>query len=175
MSLFRSENPVLGPNTMIELPNGAGAPTQTGIQLIEIFPFASVAAPAAQSQVMFIVPPIASAATGALPLGKYVFVGAQLFYTTASTSGTFQLFHDTGTQSPGGGTAITASTTLATAGPLTVFVPQSSGLALATQVFSPGDRLSFTLGGTLTSLANFAFNVYVARYLSQGIGGGLSY
>lgn len=171
--LVRNQNDVLGPNSAIELPNGASASEFVGTQLIEVFPFFSAAAPAAGSQVMFIVPPAPSSASGTLPLGKYLFLGAQVFYTTASTSGTLQFFHDTGTQAPGAGTAISASQTLGTAGPLTVYVPQSSGLALATQVFSPGDRLSFTLGGTLTGQANLSVSVYVAR--AAQLGGGIAY
>jgi len=175
MALFRNENVILGPNAGIELPNGGGQSTLVGLQLVEVFPFFSAAAPAAGSQCLFIVPPVASAATGALPQGKYLYAGAQVFYTTASTSGTIQFFHDTGTQAPGAGTAITAATSIATAGPLTVYVPQSSGLSLATQVFSPGDRISMTFAGTMTGQANLTVSMYMARYIATGVGGGLAY
>lgn len=171
--LVRNQNDVLGANSAVELTTGAGAPSLVGTQLIEVFPFFSAAAPAAGSSVSFIVPAAASATTGALPFGSYKYVGAQIFYTTASASGTLVLTHDTGTQAPGAGTAITASTTLATAGPITVFIPQLTTLSNAQQTFGPGDRLSFTFGGTLTGLANFSMSVYIARIAV--VGGGLAF
>lgn len=172
--LFRDENPVFGPNTAIELPIGAGGNTLVGLQLIEPVTFFSAAAPSAGSTVLFQCPLAFSSGTGNPSLGTYVFLGASVFYSTASTSGTIRFFHDTGTQAAGGGTAVSASTSLSAAATSGVYVPVSSGLSNANLVYSATDRLSITLGGTLTNLANLFVTAYMAR-VAQQPGGGMGY
>lgn len=160
----RGDTPVLGGGTSIEVQNGMNAPFTGLIQLVEVMPFNSAAAPSAGSTVLFIVPPAASGATGALPLGGYRFVGASATWTVASTSGTLQVVHDTGVSAPGSGTALLASAlSLSTTANTVVSAFPSASVSAANQLLSPGDRLSITFGGTLTNLANLAINIFVSR------------
>jgi|SRR5215472_11649984 len=171
---FRDDNPILGPNAAIEMLNGAGASTLVGVPLITQATFFSAAAPSAGSTIMFQTPLGVSNALGNPALGSYIFLGASVFYSTASSSGTIRFFHDTGTQAAGAGTAVSASTSLSTAASSGVYIPVSSGLSNANLVYSATDRLSFTLGGTLTGLVNLYVTAYMARVAIQP-GGSISF
>lgn len=173
--LVRNQNDVLGPNAAIELPSGSGAATFVGLQLMEPLYFFSAAAPAAGSQVLFIVPQAPSQATGATPLGAYQLLGVSATFTVTSTSGTLQVTHDTGVSAPGSGTAMLSSAVSlsGTANTVVSGIPATT-LTGAQRILSPGDRLSITFGGTLTGLANISVSVYLAK-ASPLIGGGLAY
>lgn len=172
--LVRNQNDVIGPNAAIELPSGAGASTFVGMQLMEPLYFFQ-AALTAGSQVLFIVPQAPSQATGATPLGAYQLLGVSATFTVTSTSGTLQLTHDTGVSAPGSGTAMLSSalSLSGTANTVVSAVP-STTLTGAQRVFLPGDRLSVTIGGTVTGGANLSVSVYLAK-ASPLIGGGLAY
>lgn len=160
---FRDDAPILGQLATVELSNGASASTLVGLQVVEPLQYFSAGVPSPLSQVVLIVPPAASVATGALPLGSYKFAGISATFTTTSTSGTVQVFHDTGVTAPGSGTAL--CNTVSLAGTANTVV---SGLPLATvsaanQLLSAGDRLTLTFAGTLTNLVNLSITIFVTR------------
>jgi len=161
---FRDITPVLSGDSLIEVSNGAGPSTLVKPQLVEVYQYFAAGVPSPTSQVVFIAPPIASVATGATPLGNYRLVGVSATFTTASTSGTLQITHDTGVSAPGSGTALLGSTVSlsGTANTVVSGVPSAS-VSLANQTISPGDRLSLVFAGTLTNLVNLSVSLYVAR------------
>lgn len=84
--------------------------------------------------------------------GRWQVQSVTVYFQTGSTSGTFNLSADSGTQAPGAGTAILSSNiSLAAAAQQTVL---NGTLASPNPVLGPGDRLAIEIGGTMTSLAN---------------------
>lgn len=161
---FRDDNPILGANAQIELLNGASASSLVGMQVMEPLQYFSAGVPSPTSQVLFIVPPAAGVAAGALPLGNYRLLGVSATFTTASTSGTLDLTHETGTTAPGGGTSmLTGTVSLAGTANTVVSGAPATAIALATQVLSPGDRISIKFAGTLTNLVALSVSVYIGR------------
>ena len=84
----RDDNAILGPNAMIELPNGAGASTLAKLQLLE--PVTLSAAVATQivagTYTLFNSPPLPSVASVLMPLGgKLQVAGASVSYSTGAT------------------------------------------------------------------------------------------
>ncbi len=78
---------------------------------------------------------------------------ASAIFDTNSSSGTAMLTQDSATQSAGGGNNMLSGTINLGAGAKTV-VAGALSATLANLYLFPGQRLSLTLGGTLTSLAN---------------------
>jgi|GEM_PF-6690387 len=161
---FRDESPVLGPDTAIELPNGAGAATNVKVQVVEYFSVFLPAAANAVNQPIFIAPPSASAASGALPLGQYSLVSVSVRFGTASTSGTLQIERTPSGTAVGSGTNL-LSGTVSLAGTANTVVNgfPSSSLSAANRILAAGDSLSLIFGGTLTNLANCTVTIAVAR------------
>ena len=161
--VFRDQVAVLGGDTTVELNNGAAASTNVKIPLTNLVTFFSATAPSG-SQVLFIAPPAASVATGALPMGNYKFAGISATFTVTSASGTVQVFKDTGVSAPGSGTALMASA-LALSGTANTVVSgfPSAAVSNANATIAPGERLSITFAGTLTNLANLALEIYLVR------------
>jgi hypothetical protein len=160
----RDDNGTLGQGASVELLNGAGAPTNLKIQIVEYFNIFIPAAANAVNQVVFISPPAPSAATGALPLGQYSLVSASVRFGTASTSGTLQIERTPSGTAVGSGTNLLAGT-LALSGTANTVASQfpSASLSAANQILTPGDALSLIFAGTLTNLANAVVTVVVAR------------
>jgi hypothetical protein len=157
MPLFRDEAPLLGPNVAID--EGYGIETSVGSKILGsfeelLFQQMQQSAPAAGTVIGFIAP-------YAVEL-----IGGAYIYGVTSSSGTFQLTHDTGVVAPGAGTALLTTTAniALTANTILYFGSPSyagaAGLAFASPVTSAkvqlakGDRISVTFGGTLTGLAN---------------------
>lgn len=80
-------------------------------------------------------------------------VAASAIFDTASSSGTVMLTQDSATQSAGGGNNMLSGTISTASGAKTV-VNGSLSATLANLYLSPGQRLSLTLAGTQTGLAN---------------------
>jgi hypothetical protein len=154
----------LGPASSVELLNGAGASANYKLQLVEYFSVFLPAAANAVNQPIFVTPPSASAATGALPLGQYSLVSVSVRFSTASTSGTLQIERTPSATAVGSGTNL-LSGTVSLAGTANTVVNgfPSASLAFASQVLTPGDSLSLIFAGTLTNLANAIVTVAVAR------------
>ncbi len=105
-------------------------------------------------------PPLVSTSTTATFWGPadraYVVAGAKYVISAQSTSGTLNCYKDSGTQAPGGGTSLlVGGTAVALDSSLVINTvttaslnANSAGLTLAA-----GDRLSYTIAGTATSLA----------------------
>jgi hypothetical protein len=74
-------------------------------------------------------------------------------HSTASSSGTLDITHDTGTGAPQSGSSIFASGTFNTAATANTLQTKNN---ITNGVLKAGDRLSLLNGGTLTSLANVA-------------------
>jgi len=161
---FRDDNPVLGPNTQIEIPNGASAPTLVKMQVIECVSVFLPAAANAVNQPIFINPPAASVASGTFPMGQYSLVGCSVRFGTASTSGTLQIERTPSATAVGSGTNLLSGTVslAGTANTVVNGVPSTS-LSAANQVLAPGDSLSLIFAGTLTNLANCAITVFLSR------------
>lgn len=161
---FRDDNPVLGANAQFEINNGASAPTLVSAQLVESVTISNIAAAGATNQVLWTAPPVASASTGALPLGTYKLAGVSLRYGTASTSGTLMLEKTPSGTAVASGTNILASTVSLSSTANTVnsgFL--STSLSNANSVLSPGDSISALFAGTLTNLAGLTITLYIAR------------
>lgn len=160
----RDDNATLGQNASVELNNGAGASTNVKIPVVEYFSVFIPAAANAINQPIFVTPPSASAATGALPLGQYSLVSAFVRFGTASTSGTLQIERTPSGTAVGSGTNL-LSGTVSLAGTANTVVNGflASSLSAANQTLSPGDSLSLIFAGTLTGLANCTITLAVAR------------
>lgn len=153
---FRDADSVLGPNATVEIPQGAAAPTQVKLQLLEVVSFNAVAAPAAGSISLFVAP-------SAALYGSYSLVGVSATFSTASTSGTLDVKKDLNvTQAPGAGTSLLTGT-MSLSGTANTTVNGTLITNPATLQLAAGDRLSVTFGGTLTNLANLCINLYVVR------------
>lgn len=154
----------LGPGSSVEIPNGAGAPSNYKLQLVEYFTVFLPAAANAVNQPIFITPPAPSASTGALPLGQYSLVGVSVRFGTGSTSGTLQIERTPSGTAVGSGTNLLSGTVALSGTTNTVANGfPSASLSAANQILAPGDALSLIFAGTLTSLANCAITVAVAR------------
>lgn len=79
-------------------------------------------------------------------------------WSTASSSGTLDVFHDDATEAPGGGSSIFVSGTFSTAGTANT-VTSKTNISASEGTLAAGDRLSLVSGGTLTSLANLVVRV----------------
>lgn len=153
---FRDDNPTLGPNASVEIPQGAAAPTNVRLQLLEVISFNAVAAPAAGSISLFVAPSPAL-------YGSYSLVGVSATFTTTSTSGTLDVKKDLNvSQAAGAGTSLLTGT-MSLAGTANTTVVGTTITNPATLQLASGDRLSITFGGTLTNLANLCINLYVVR------------
>lgn len=145
MSLFALDNPALGPKATA---NGFVIPNTEPVV------FLAPAAAQAVSQAIFI-PDNGN---------SYQVIGMQVVFGTASTSGTVTIEHLTGTQAPGGGTALLtgtmslAGTANTVASGTLISNSGTSGLTL-----SAGDRLGIVFGGTLTSLVGLCVVVSLKR------------
>lgn len=159
--LFRDNGAILGPDAKVELPNGASAATLVKMQVVETAGASGLSA-TSTSQSVFIAPPAASVASGFLPLGSYQLVGVSVVFGTASTSGTLMV------EKTPSGTAVGSGTNLLTG---TISLAGTANTTLnGTLVSNPntltlnaGDRISIVLAGTLTSLANCAVTLFIAR------------
>lgn len=159
--LFRDEIQVIGPQAQIELPNGAGAPTLVYVSPVQMVDVQGLAA-ASTSQSVFIAPPAASAASGFLPLGQYSLVGVSAVFGTASSSGTLMVEKTPSGTAVGSGTNLLQST-ISLAGTANTSLNGTMVTNPNTLQLNPGDRISLVLGGTLTSLANCAVSLFLAR------------
>ncbi len=90
---------------------------------------------------------------------NYELVGAQLVFTTKSTSGTLQIEKLHGTQTPGNGTNLLTGT-MSTAGTADTVV---SGSPIGGATVSAGDRLALVTGGTQTGLVNALVQITLRR------------
>jgi len=80
-------------------------------------------------------------------------------WTTASTSGTLQVERLQGTEAPGAGDDIMA-TTISTAGTANTVVTRQGNNLTAFRQLEQGDRLAIEDAGTLTNLANLQITIY---------------
>lgn len=161
---FRDQAPILGPGAQVEIPNGAGAPTLVSLQLIESVTLSNIAAAGAVNQVLWTTPANPSAATGALPLGKYSLVEVSVRFSTASTSGTLQIEKTPSGTAVGSGTNLLTSTvSLAGTTNTVVYGFPSATVASASTILSGGDSFSAIFAGTLTSLAGMNITLSFAR------------
>jgi len=136
MSLFSSENPVLGNSTVVN-------DTTLGVvkpQTEECITVSGLVA-TSTSQDLLVAP---------YPLQVS---GVSVTFGTASSSGTADLVKMTGTTAVGSGTT-TLTGTMSLAGTANTPVNGTLVSTLATLQLAKGDRLGLKLGGTLTSLAN---------------------
>lgn len=151
MSLFTNE--------VAQLAYGS---TAGGFKIQNVEPLNIPVSATSTSQTVFIVPNYYVSGGSAFS-PTYKIVEVNVVFGTASSSGTLQVEHLTGTQASGGGTAILSSTISLSATANTVYQGTiSSSLTAAQATFSPGDRIGIVLGGTLTSLANCYIQVVVA-------------
>ena len=159
MALFRGENPVLGNSSVVEFPNGMGAPTQARIPMI--VPISFVASATSTSTAVFTSP----ANPGAGPnYGQYALAGVSVRFGTGSTSGTLQVEKTPSGTAAGSGTnlltgtvALSGTTNTNASGTLS-FAP-----GINSNLLAAGDSLSLVFAGTMTSLANCAITLYVQR------------
>jgi len=87
-------------------------------------------------------------------------------WSVASSSGTLQLEKLTGTQAPGAGVALLA-TTISTAGAANTVVTRELQALTASRQLKEGERLAFIDAGTLTSLAGLHITLY-CKFLGRG-------
>lgn len=162
--IIRDAAIVLGPQSTVEIPNGAGAATNYKVQMVEYFTIFLAAAANAVNQPIFVAPATPSAATGAPSLGQYSLVEVGVRFGTASTSGTLQIERTPSGTAVGSGTnLLTGTVSLAGTTNTVVSGFPSSTVSFANQVLAPGDSLSLIFAGTLTNLANAVITVAVAR------------
>lgn len=159
--LFRDEIQVIGPQAQIELPNGASAPTLVYVSPVQMVDVQGLSA-TSTSQSVFAAPPAPSAASGFLPLGQYSLVAVTVAYGTASASGTLQVEKTPSGTAVGSGTNLLTGTINLASTPNTTFNGTLVSSPTTLQL-NPGDRISLVLGGTLTSLANCAVSLFLAR------------
>lgn len=118
--------------------------------------------------------PNGSISSVAIPIREFLqIVEASEVHTTAGTDGgnvTLTIEKLTGTQAPGGGANMLKTTTFNLKStintPVRVAVSSLSGLSAAqaaAQLLSPGDRLSLTFGGVLTTLAGVGVTIVFRR------------
>jgi hypothetical protein len=93
---------------------------------------------------------------------NYVVTDVKVVFSTASSSGTLQVEKATGTQAVASGTNILTGT-VSLAGTANTSLSGTLVTGLTIPVLAAGDRLNIILGGTLTSLANCAVNIYLKR------------
>jgi len=159
---FRDDAGLFGPQAAIEIPNGASAPAQYKMQLVEMCQYNGINVANISNTVIFTTPPAASVATGALPLGQYslVEVSARWSANTGSNAATLQVVRVPSGTAVGSGTNLlaTAINLQTTADTITTAFPSNPALVL-----TPGDSLGLLFTGTLTGLANIAVTTVVAR------------
>lgn len=85
----------------------------------------------------------------------YQVAGVKIAFGTASASGTFTIEKLTGTQAPGGGTALLTGA-LSTAGTANTVLSGTLIATLASLKLAAGDRIGFVFGGTQTGLVGLA-------------------
>lgn len=81
-------------------------------------------------------------------------------WTAASSSGTLQIERLQGTEAPGSGDSILAST-IDTSGSANTVVTREGSVDLSNTVLNPGDRIALVDSGTLTGLANLTVTIYM--------------
>jgi len=136
MSLFSSENPVLG-NTTVVNDNTLGQVKPLTEQIITV---SGLVAASTSLDVLVAQYPIQIS-------------GVSVTFGTASSSGTADLVKMTGTTAVGSGTS-TLTGTMSLAGTANTPVNGTLSSTVANLQLAKGDRLGVKLGGTLTSLAN---------------------
>jgi hypothetical protein len=102
--------------------------------------------------------PSAGSQTFFLADRNYRITGVSTVFGTASTSGTVTVNKDSGTSAPGAGTAVLTGA-MSLAGTANTVVNGTLVATQATLQLAAGDRLSITLAGTLTSLAEAIVSV----------------
>lgn len=156
MSLFKNEFPQLSRQASVAstVPNQSGAGNEPSsfnlIPLEHHVPLYSGAAVIPVSQTVFVADDF------------YQFIGIKEAHSTVSSSGTITVEKCTGTQAPGGGTALLTGT-LSTVS--TINTVQSGTLitTLASLQLAPGDRLGIVSGGTQTGYVGTA-TLYLKRW-----------
>lgn len=155
MSLFRGEAPALGQSTTISQASVNGQDVKVPVYAVVVS-----------------VPNLAAASTSQTAFvsdGAYKFEKAVVNFGTASSSGTLQLEHATGTQAVGGGTNMLQATMSLAGTANTPLNTSTSGAAYApvtninTLTLAAGDRVNLIFGGTMTSLANCNVTLYLSR------------
>ena len=136
MSLFSSENPVLGNSTVVN-DNTLGQVKPLTEQIITV---SGLVAASTSLDVLVAQYPIQIS-------------GVSVTFGTASSSGTADLVKMTGTTAVGSGTS-TLTGTMSLAGTANTPVNGTLSSTVANLQLAKGDRLGVKLGGTLTSLAN---------------------
>ena len=149
MSLFSQENPVLGRNATVN-----GTRPILADEIVLFLTASSV------SQVVFL-NPIEINTGSPNSVTQYQFANVRVAFGTASSSGTLQIEHLTGTEASGSGTNLLASAVaLSGTANTTVAVGPASSTAA---ILAAGDRLGIVIGGTMTSLANCTVIISLTR------------
>lgn len=168
----RDDNSTFGPQAAVEVLNGAGAPTISKFQTVELVGINGVDAgqlTTAHNYTVYIAPPNPSLAAGTLALGgSYQIVGGSIYVKTASTSGTLAIeVVPAGTADGSGTNVLSTATTSLAAGGTGVGGNSPASLTLNTNVdnltIAPNGRINFTFGGTLTNLVDFSATLYIIR------------
>ena len=165
MALFRYENPVLGPDAQVEIPNGASAPTLAKPVPGEFVTIHYQAAPTTAKQDCVFIAPAAPSLTAPIraALGsKWQVVGVSAVWGTASTSGTIDVLK------AATGTADNAGTTLLQGtidGSTTAATPNSGSLVTNQTTLQLGvnDRILVAWGGNCANWVDVTVQVYVVR------------
>jgi hypothetical protein len=95
-----------------------------------------------------------------VPTSDIQFIDAYVTFSTASASGTVDIYHDTGTGAPGSGTTMTtgAASLAGTANTPVYLKP-----ATTSPIVKAGDRVSLVIAGTMTSLVGGLITINFAK------------
>lgn len=163
MALFRGESPVLGTNTVVEIPNG-GSSGSNMAKLPPVICFTQSIAAAQANTVIWSAPP-APNTNGVIAFGQYALAGVQVRYATAASVASTLMIEKTPS-----GTAVGSGTNLLSAA---MNLQSSAGTVYTgTLSFAPGlnvnllsglDSLSLLVTAAPTSLAGATMTVLVQR------------
>lgn len=153
--LFKDEAPVLSRSAAVEsdVPNQSGGTSRsTKSNLIPLEHNINVQLTASSaSQQIFVAD------------DYYQLVAVKEAHGTASTSGTLQVEHLTGTQASGAGTSMLTGT-MSLSGTANTVISGTLVSTLSTLQLAPGDRLGLVIAGTMTNLANCAVSLFLKRW-----------
>ena len=153
--LFKDESPVLSRKAAVEadVPNQSGGlskPTSANLIPLEYVMSVQLSATSASQQVF-------------IADDYYQLVAVKEAHGTASTSGTLQVEHLTGTQASGAGSSMLTGT-MSLAGTANTVISGTLVATLSTLQLAPGDRLGLVIAGTMTNLANAVVTLYLKRW-----------
>ena len=160
---FQDDKPQLGGGTLFYFGNGASAPT-----LVKMPPYFNVsnwytATSATGITTVFLAPPLPSVATLAPPLGeKWVVLGVNVYFDTASTSGVVDIQKVASGTANSGGTSILSST-ISTASGAQTNIMGTLATNVSTLTLAAGNRLIVKHSGTQTNLVDLNVSIYVGR------------